>query len=163
MRYEKLKEIVVASFAQTEKVAEYVAQLLRTGDSVCLDGDLGAGKTTFTKALATALGVSAQDVSSPSFAIMKEYHGKEVVIQHFDLYRLDSPAQLDAIGYLEMLENDCINVIEWSELFPEYLPHDYIGVDIKYINDTTRMFRIFGVGAYADIVEEGLEHVDFGN
>ncbi len=156
-----MREILVGSEAETVKLARYTAQFLKAGDCLCLDGDLGAGKTTFTKALSVALGVDEHEVSSPSFTIVQEYRGRDTLIQHFDLYRLDSTAQLDAIGYLEMLSNGAINIIEWSELFPEYLPHDYIGIEIKYINENMRNFRVFGVGAHETTVAEGFENVDF--
>lgn len=158
-----MKEFLAGSLAETQKLAQYLATLLEPGDNICLDGDLGAGKTTFTKALAVALGIPANEVTSPTFTIVQEYNTQHFIVQHFDLYRLDSPAQLDAIGYLEMLDNGCVNIIEWSELFPEYLPADYVDVDIKYINENMRLYRIFGVGTRSQALVKELENVDFSD
>lgn len=149
-----MKEITANSLEDTRSIAKSLAELLTAGDNVCLDGDLGVGKTTFTKFLAEALGVPASEVNSPTFTIVNEYRTDKVDIQHFDLYRLDSLAQLDAIGYLELLKHDCVNIIEWGALFPEYLPLDYIAVEISNLEDTKRMFRIYGVGERSkDILE----------
>lgn len=149
-----MKEIAANSLEDTRSIAKSLANLLTAGDTVCLDGDLGAGKTTFTRFLAEALGVPASEVSSPTFTIVNEYRTDRVDIQHFDLYRLDSLAQLDAIGYLELLKHEGVNIIEWGALFPEYLPADYIAVEISNIDETKRMFRIYGVGERSqDILE----------
>lgn len=149
-----MKEITANSLEDTRSIAKSLADLLTAGDTVCLDGDLGAGKTTFTRFLAEALGVPASEVNSPTFTIVNEYRTDRVDIQHFDLYRLDSLAQLDAIGYLELLKHEGVNIIEWGALFPEYLPTDYIAVEISSIDETKRMFRIYGVGERSqDILE----------
>lgn len=153
-----MKEIAANSLEETRSIAKSLAELLTAGDTICLDGDLGAGKTTFARFLAEALGVPASDVNSPTFTIVNEYHMGRVDIQHFDLYRLDSLAQLDAIGYLELLKHEGLNIIEWGALFPEYLPPDYIAVEINNIEDTKRMFRIYGVGERSqDILEKFIE------
>lgn len=151
-----MKEISANNLDETRSIAKSLAQLLTAGDNICLDGDLGAGKTTFTRFLAESLGVPASDVNSPTFTIVNEYRTNTVDIQHFDLYRLDSLAQLDAIGYLELLEHECVNIIEWGALFPEYMPEDYIAVEISNIDDKQRMFRIYGVGERSTEIVERL-------
>jgi tRNA threonylcarbamoyladenosine biosynthesis protein TsaE len=93
--------------------------LLRAGDTVCLFGDLGAGKTVFVKGVASALGISEREITSASFTIVAEYTGKlgnnPVPFYHIDLYRIGSANELDSIGLEEYIGKDGIAVVEWAE------------------------------------------------
>ncbi len=93
---------------------------LSAGDIVALVGDLGAGKTHFTKGIVEGLGCDA-DVTSPTFALVNEYHGGKLPVYHFDFYRLDSIEELDQIGWEEYLDSDGILVVEWADKYPEAL------------------------------------------
>ena len=141
----------------THRLAKSVASILKVGDSICLSGDLGAGKTEFTRALAESLGVSTQYISSPSFTIVNEYKAAECSVQHFDLYRLKSYEQLDDIGYLEMLEADAINIIEWGKLFSEYLPYEYLDITISIGDNNSRYIQISGIGIRGEQLEKELD------
>lgn len=103
---------------------------LKSGDTLCLEGDLGAGKTTFTKAICTSLGINSDDVTSPTFAIMNIYDGIETV-KHFDLYRLTTKSELVGTGFDEYLEQEGINIIEWSDLFPDSMPARKLTIKIN--------------------------------
>ena len=111
------KEIVSHSAADTEKAAYEFGKTLKAGDAVLYEGDLGAGKTTFTKGLARALGVD-DIVTSPTFALVNEYGGK-IPLFHFDLYRIETFDDLYAIGFFDYLERGGIIAAEWSENIPE--------------------------------------------
>ncbi len=133
-------EYTVDSLLQTEKLANEFVKTLKPGDVVVLHGDLGAGKTTFTQFVFKALGVK-ENVTSPTFAILKTYHGK-FVLHHFDVYRITADEAIEA-GFDEILdEKDSIKFVEWSENIASLLPENLIRVNIKYINENTRKFSI---------------------
>lgn len=96
---------------------------LRKGDTVCLFGELGAGKTTFVKGIASALGIPEREITSASFTIIAEYtaviHGVPVPFYHIDLYRIQGTAELDSLGIDEYIGRDGIAVIEWPERLDE--------------------------------------------
>ena len=106
---------------------------LKKGDIIFLEGDLGAGKTTFTKGLAEAFGVKAQQVVSPTFVIMNHYDAK-LPIYHFDLYRLKSNAELLDIGFEDYLIGTNYVFIEWPELSMTFIT-SAIKVEIKFENN----------------------------
>jgi tRNA threonylcarbamoyladenosine biosynthesis protein TsaE len=121
-----------ASPEETEAVASRLAPLLRSGDVLCLRGDLGAGKTTFTRGLVHALGSPAL-VSSPTFTLIHEYHGGTLPVFHFDAYRLRGPGELTDLGFDEYLDKGGVTVIEWPERIEEALPPERIDV---YLEET---------------------------
>ncbi|MCU1466619.1 MAG: TsaE protein required for threonylcarbamoyladenosine t(6)A37 formation in tRNA [Actinomycetia bacterium] len=114
--------------AETEAVGEAIGSQLRVGDLVVLSGDLGAGKTTFTKGLARALGVE-QRVTSPTFTIVQEYDGR-LPVAHVDVYRLERIQELYDFGFEELLE-DRVTVVEWGEAIALVLPRDRVNVRIE--------------------------------
>ena len=123
-------ECVTDSPAATAALAARLADRIGMGTVLCLEGDLGAGKTLFVQSLARAMGVSGE-VTSPTFNIMNIYAGR-MPICHFDLYRLESEAELDEIGFYEYADApDGLVVIEWADKFPEALPEAYIRVQLE--------------------------------
>lgn len=111
----------------TWSVGEFVGKRLKAGMVLCLTGDLGAGKTLFTKGVAAGLGVKA-DVTSPSFTLMNLYDGR-LPVTHFDLYRLDDEGDLDEIGFYEYADEPVgVAIIEWADKFPEALPPHHLSV-----------------------------------
>ena len=132
---------IVKSIEDTEKLAKKFASTLCVGDVVLLNGDLGAGKTTFTKFVFKELGVK-EIVNSPTFAILKSYQGK-VKLHHFDTYRITTEEAIEA-GFDEILsDRNCIIFIEWSENIESLLPKKVKIVDIKLIDENTREFNIY--------------------
>ncbi len=113
----------------TEKIAYEIGQALKSGDVICLDGDLGAGKTAFAKGLAKGLGVVAH-VTSPTFTIVNEYEGRYRVY-HFDVYRIEDPEEMYEVGFEEYLDSEGICIIEWADNIKEILPSAYKQVTIK--------------------------------
>lgn len=110
---------------QTIALGATLAPLLQPNDVILLVGDLGAGKTHFTKGVASGLGCTGK-VTSPTFNIMLEYDGGRLPLYHFDLYRLDDVWQLDDVDYFGLLEDGCVSVVEWGDKFPEALPQSYL-------------------------------------
>ncbi len=120
---------------ETEAVGQAIGPLLRVGDLVVLTGDLGAGKTTFTKGLARGLGVE-QRVTSPTFTIVQEYDGR-VPVAHVDVYRLDRIQELHDLGFEELLDSR-VTIVEWGEAIAPVLPPDRIDVRIAMIDRPER-------------------------
>ena len=105
---------------------------------ICLDGELGAGKTIFTKGIAQALGIK-ENVTSPTFTIIKEYEG-ELPLYHMDVYRLDGVT--DGIGIEEYFTKGGIVVIEWADTIKDILPKERLDIKIKVVDENDRLFII---------------------
>jgi tRNA threonylcarbamoyladenosine biosynthesis protein TsaE len=108
-----------------------LAAELKPGAVVALSGEIGAGKTAFTRGIANGLGYSGQ-VSSPTFTIVNEYAGGRIPLIHFDLYRLNDSAEVLDIGWDDYLERGALCVAEWSERAPDLFPEGTIYVDIGF-------------------------------
>lgn len=136
---------------ETEKLGERLAVFIKAGDVITLEGDLGAGKTTFTKGLAKGLGISRM-VNSPTFTIIKEYEGN-IPLYHMDVYRLeDSNGDL---GFDEYFYGDGVTVVEWAHFIQELLPDEYLKITIKYVTENEREFTFAPIGErYVHVCEE---------
>lgn len=123
---------------ETADIAAEFAKTLKSGDVICLNGDLGVGKTAFVQGLARALGVTDY-VSSPTFTIVNSYDGI-LPLHHFDVYRINDCEEMYEIGYEEYIYGDGISVIEWPEIIADILPCERyditvlkdLDVDINY-------------------------------
>jgi tRNA threonylcarbamoyladenosine biosynthesis protein TsaE len=113
--------VETTSEEETAEVATRLAATLRRGDVVLLYGDLGAGKTAFTRGLAIGLGIPAEAVSSPTFTIMQEYRGGRLPLFHVDLYRMNDPREVEDLG-LDEVAADGVLAIEWAEKLPAPIP-----------------------------------------
>ena len=142
--------------ARTAELARRLAGVLRPGTVICLDGDLGAGKTLFVQNLAAGLGVQGE-VTSPTFNLMNVYEDGRLPLVHFDLYRLEQEYELDEIGFYDYVENpDGLVLIEWAEKFPECLPEDHIALQIQRTdveNERVLVFSLAG-SALQDVYKE---------
>jgi tRNA threonylcarbamoyladenosine biosynthesis protein TsaE len=111
--------------------AKELAGDLQAGAVIALIGDLGTGKTTFTKALAAGLGVS-EPVQSPTFTIIKEYKSGRLPLFHFDVYRLESEEELEDLGIDEYLFGDGVSVVEWADKVPGIFPEGTLVIELAY-------------------------------
>ncbi|WP_188207151.1 tRNA (adenosine(37)-N6)-threonylcarbamoyltransferase complex ATPase subunit type 1 TsaE [Alkalibacillus aidingensis] len=132
---------------ETKSLAKQIAEKLQPNDVVTLDGDLGAGKTTFTKGLAEGLGVK-RTVNSPTFTIVKEYKGR-LPLYHMDVYRLEDNDE--DIGFDEYFNGEGVTIIEWSLFIEEFLPNKRLAISIEKINDHERHITL---KPYGDHFEE---------
>lgn len=112
--------------AETGELARALAGLARPGDLIVLAGDLGAGKTTFTKAFAAALGVTAP-VTSPTFTLANRYEG-DLVVHHLDVYRLEGLAEVSDLALEELLDDDAVTLVEWGDTIAPALPEGRLEV-----------------------------------
>lgn len=139
------KEYLSSSVEDTRELARQFACSLRPGDVVCLNGDLGAGKTEFMRGIAQVFNCEAQ-LSSPTFSLFNIYEGsfssQPVELHHFDLYRIASPAELDAIGFYEYLCGPFISIVEWGDKFPEAFPPETGNVFIESAGENQRRIVI---------------------
>jgi len=133
------------SEAETDAIARALAEGVVPGLVVALNGDLGAGKTRFTRGLATWLGVDENLVNSPTYVIIQHYAGK-LPIHHFDLYRLRDADEWDELGAEELLESDGICLIEWADRFPDVLPSDHLEIRFHTTGPDTRTLEITAGG-----------------
>ncbi len=133
-------EKIANSELETSLIASDFSKLLNSGDVVCLNGNLGSGKTFFVKSLCKEFLI--ETTSSPSFAIVNEYNGK-IKIVHIDFYRIKDIEELYDIGFEEYLTSmDSIVLIEWSNMFEEVLPKKYYAVEISQLNESSRKIKI---------------------
>jgi len=130
-----------SSEEETQLCAQRLAGQLVPGDIVLLQGDLGAGKTTFVKGLVKGFKLSSKKVNSPTFVLMNYYKGK-LPIYHFDLYRLGNPKELDTLDFDEYFYGQGISLIEWPERLGEHKPKQYYLVEFKHKGEHQRQICI---------------------
>ncbi|WRP06865.1 tRNA (adenosine(37)-N6)-threonylcarbamoyltransferase complex ATPase subunit type 1 TsaE [Rossellomorea aquimaris] len=144
-------EIITTSPEETGQFAEKLASHLNPGAVLTLEGDLGAGKTTFTKGLAKGLGVT-KTVNSPTFTIIKEYRGR-LPLYHMDVYRLDD--SFEDLGFDEYFEGEGVTVVEWAHLIQDQLPEELLSLSIYREGDSTRRIVLKPYGdRYSELCKE---------
>ncbi len=138
-----MEKFISHSPEETIDFAKRFSKKLKPGSVIALEGNLGAGKTTFIKGVALGLGLKKQDeVKSPTFVVMHIYPTRPV-LYHFDLYRLETIKELEAIGFEEFIDDPkAITCVEWSEKAKELLPADVYKVSLKIGKDETRQIEI---------------------
>ena len=134
-------ECQAGSVEETWALAKELAKELKPGDVVCLEGDLGAGKTTFTQGLAAALGVPGR-VTSPTFCIVQEHQSPDVLLVHMDLYRLHGEEDVEAIGWEDYLSRGAIIAVEWPERAGALLPSSAHHVAFHHKGEEKRRITI---------------------
>ena len=117
---------------------------------ICLDGELGSGKTIFTKGFADAMGIE-DNITSPTFTIIKEYEG-ELPLFHMDVYRLDG--ETDGVGIEDYFSKDGVVIIEWASMIKDILPNDYLSIKFKLLDENKRTIIITPHGTkYEELCE----------
>ncbi|MEA2735722.1 MAG: tRNA threonylcarbamoyladenosine biosynthesis protein TsaE [Humisphaera sp.] len=132
------------SVRETESIAAHLARSLAGGETIALYGDLGAGKTQFTRGLVEGLGGDTHDVSSPTFVLLNVYQSPRMKIFHLDAYRVHGPDDFDAIGFSELLEQEnAVVVVEWPARVEALLPRSKrINVHLETISAHGRRIRV---------------------
>ena len=145
--------MITHSPAETRALGEAVARQLLPGDVLILEGDLGAGKSEFTRGIARGLGIGGP-VASPSFTILNVYDEGRIPLYHFDWYRLSGADELYDMGLDEYLGGDGVAVVEWPSRCPEAVPEDHLLIRIRPVNETSREITMTPKGAFRE-TEEG--------
>jgi tRNA threonylcarbamoyladenosine biosynthesis protein TsaE len=146
--------IVTSSPEETWRIGESLGRLLGRGDTICLYGDLGAGKTSFSYGIALGLEVKESYITSPTFTFVNEYQGR-VPFYHIDLYRLKSAEELEGICFEEYLDSDGATVIEWAERAEDELPGECLSVYLTYVNENSREIGLLAEGErYEKLLDE---------
>ena len=140
---------------ETIELGKKIGRSLKPGDIVCIDGDLGSGKTHLTKGIALGLGID-DHITSPTFNIVNEYEGR-IKLYHFDVYRVNDPDEIAAIGFDEYIFSDAASVIEWSDYIKELIPDDHIQINIANESETRRNINIQFFGKRYDNIKEALQ------
>lgn len=138
-------EFSSSSVSDTSRLAAALAREVRPRDALLLTGDLGAGKTTFTKAFCAALGVTDQ-VTSPTFTLVHEYRGSSLTVCHADLYRLERTGELADLGLDDARRAGAVLVVEWGDLAPEEFD-DALIISFVHAGDTTRHITVSWKGS----------------
>lgn len=135
-------EVSTKSTEETKELAFKIAKKISKGDVLALYGDLGSGKTTFTRYLTEALGLKSR-VQSPTFVIARKYENGSTILNHIDLYRLSSIQEARDIGIEEFLGNPkSITIIEWPELIEDLLPENTIRISFEHVGENERKIKI---------------------
>ena len=148
-----MKKIFLENEESTKKIGEIIGEKLFNGAILCLNGDLGAGKTTLTKSIAKALKID-EDITSPTFTIVNEYTEASIPLYHFDVYRIGEAYEMYDIGFDEYINSDGICIIEWSSIIRDILPKERLEINLNY-SGTGREIEIISYGdKYKKMVEE---------
>jgi len=139
----------------TTSFGKLLGRFLVRGQVIALSGELGAGKTTLVKAIASGIGIPKEViVSSPSYTLINEYEGR-MPLYHFDLYRLESASEIYDLGFSEYIEDNGISVIEWADVAPEVLPANHLEIKILILEEDEREIILTGKGAaYSKIINK---------
>ena len=130
-------KIITHSPEETVKTAEKLGKLLKAGDMIAYKGGLGAGKTTFTRGLAIGLGLG-DNVSSPTFALVNDYRGKDMTLYHCDMHRISTEEGLEYTGCYDYDLEKNVAAVEWSENIAEFLPKNTIYITINALSELER-------------------------
>ncbi|MGA9391526.1 MAG: tRNA (adenosine(37)-N6)-threonylcarbamoyltransferase complex ATPase subunit type 1 TsaE [Candidatus Sulfotelmatobacter sp.] len=139
------REITTNSAEETIAFGRTLAELLAPPKLVLLRGDLGAGKTTLVKGIAAGFDAAdEEDVTSPTFTLVHEYHGPRANLYHIDLYRVDTPRELETLGLDDLRSENSVLLIEWGEKFPRFVRERDVEIALERNGESGRRIRIIG-------------------
>lgn len=141
-------EFIVDSVEKTISIGTEIGKNVNEGDIICLIGDLGTGKTHITKGIAEGLNVD-DHITSPTFNIVNEYDGR-LKLYHFDVYRVNDPDEIEAIGFDEYIFGDGVSIIEWANYIEELIPEDHLRITIEKLPDMGVNFRKISIKYNSD-------------
>lgn len=149
-------ELIVNSVEETLEIGRKIGEKANSGDIFCLIGDLGTGKTHITKGIAKGLNVS-DNITSPTFNIVNEYDSGRLKLYHFDVYRVNDPDEIYAIGFDEYIFSDGVSIIEWANYIEELIPEEYLLIKIEkqlHLGDNVRKIILESFGKRYNYIKE---------
>ena len=141
-------QIETNSAEETFRAGKQLGEKAYPGMVLCLDGDLGVGKTVFTQGFAKGLGIR-EPVNSPTFTIIQEYEVGRLPLYHFDVYRIEDVEEMEEIGYEDYFYGEGVCLIEWAKLIEEIIPEHHIQVEIKKDLDKGFDYRLITIQEHA--------------
>ncbi len=132
--------IKINDLQETLNIGKKLGSLAKEGDIFCLEGEVGAGKTHLTKGIALGLGIN-DNITSPTFTIVNEYDTGRLKLNHFDVYRVNDPDEIYAIGFDEYIFSKGVTVIEWSDYIEELIPEEAVHITIKKVPTKGESYR----------------------
>lgn len=156
-------EFLSNSVEQTERLGVRLGQLLAAGDVVALNGEMGAGKTALTRGIGRGWG-SSMKVTSPTFTLINEYPRSQDgrILYHLDCYRLERSADVETLGLEDIFDDDGAVVIEWAERIVDWLPADFLSIELTYVNNTRRSFHLIACGERSQKILDAFKQQAFG-
>ena len=151
----------ILNFEELDRLAVLIAEVVRENDVIALIGDLGTGKTTFSKVVAKELGIK-EHLKSPTFNYVLSYEGTKMKLHHFDVYRISDPEEIYEIGFEDYLHDGSLSIIEWADLIESELPSEYLEIKLFHHSESERKISIKFIGDKKR-EEEILKHVNFSN
>ncbi|KEI94699.1 tRNA (adenosine(37)-N6)-threonylcarbamoyltransferase complex ATPase subunit type 1 TsaE [Clostridium botulinum] len=141
-------EFIVDSINKTIDIGNFIGRHCNSGDILCLNGDLGAGKTHLSKGIAKGLNIK-DNITSPTFNIVNEYDGR-LKLYHFDVYRVNDPDEIEAIGFDEYIFGEGISIIEWSDYIEDLIPNEHMDIRINKIPEKGESYRKITINCYGN-------------
>jgi len=142
------------SIDDTKQLAENIESEKFPGMVICLNGELGSGKTVFVKGFANSLGIT-ETITSPTFNLIKEYNSGEMPLYHMDVYRIEESD--GTIGFNDYFNSNAVSIIEWADMIIEELPEERLEINFKIIDENTRVILLNPIGEkYIDLVNSVL-------
>lgn len=158
-------DLISTSVEQTQRFGSRLGALLQAGDVICLEGELGTGKTAFVRGLARGLGVEGP-ITSPTFTLLNEYRGRgqRLPLFHVDVYRLDNPLEVESLGLDEYLFDDGVCAIEWADRIRTLLPEERLWISLRHYDagDNRRGLMMIGQGSRYEALLREYKRVAFG-
>lgn len=149
-------EFIVNNIEETTNIGFKLGELLNSSDIICLTGDLGTGKTHITKGIARGLNIN-DIITSPTFNIVNEYDSGRLKLNHFDVYRVNDPDEIYAIGFDDYIFSDAVSIIEWANYIEDILPKEYLHIHISKDftkGENYRIITLKGYGSRYDYIKE---------
>ncbi|WP_138160005.1 tRNA (adenosine(37)-N6)-threonylcarbamoyltransferase complex ATPase subunit type 1 TsaE [Peptoniphilus catoniae] len=141
---ENSKTFYLKNLEETEAFGLKLGKLLKAKDVVCLNGDLGDGKTTLTKSIGRGMGIKDY-ITSPTFNIINEYYS-DLNLYHFDTYRLENVEEVEYLGFDEYFYGDGVCVVEWADRIKDFLPEQYLEINLEKVDDNKRKVEVRAIG-----------------
>lgn len=158
---DRVLDLISHSAAQTQRWGARIGELAQPGDLICLEGELGSGKTCFVQGVGRGLAIT-KDINSPTFILANEHRGGRLTLYHLDVYRIRSAREVLGIGLEDYLDSDGVCVIEWAEKIREVLPSERLWITFRHLGESKRGVMMHAQGARYEALLRAFKTSTFG-